>query len=320
MTAKKDSKKAAAAKPAKPAKTSAAGKIVKSAKPAAAKKIVKSAKPAAAKKIVKSAKPAAAKKVVKAAKPAAAKKIVKPAKPAAAKKIVKAAKATTAKKIVRPAAAAKPAKPPNPASPAGRPTAPATNEAPLYAFMLELLRVRPKVWRAFYLPSDVTLKELSRAIQRHMGWDGWHVWRLNICGQGYMERDVTGGLGFDGELDAAKVRLRDLGLGAGSVFSYEYDFGDGWGHRLTLVDDDYRPDSPGSRSGILDGARACPPDDCGGPWGYRRMLEALADTDDPDHERMVEWAGEDFDPEFYLFSRGPRPRKGRGGPSKPRKS
>ena len=45
--------------------------------------------------------------------------------------------------------------------------------------------------------------------------------------------------------------------------------------------------------------RACPPEDCGGPWGYARLLAVLRDPKHEEHEEMAEWIGEDFDPEAF---------------------
>jgi hypothetical protein len=47
------------------------------------------------------------------------------------------------------------------------------------------------------------------------------------------------------------------------------------------------------------GRRAGPPDDCGGPWGYGALLEAIADPAHAEHSNMLEWVGDDFDPEQF---------------------
>ena len=49
----------------------------------------------------------------------------------------------------------------------------------------------------------------------------------------------------------------------------------------------------------LTGKRACPPEDCGGVWGYASFLEALHDPEHPEHEEMLEWIGGAFDPEVF---------------------
>src|SRR5262249_8041864 len=50
---------------------------------------------------------------------------------------------------------------------------------------------------------------------------------------------------------------------------------------------------------ILDGAGACPPEDCDGPDEYLELLQALTDPADPDHAEAVEQLGEDYDPARY---------------------
>ena len=49
----------------------------------------------------------------------------------------------------------------------------------------------------------------------------------------------------------------------------------------------------------LDGARACPPEDSGGPWGYQNNLKVLADPDHEDYQDVIEWMGDKFDPEKF---------------------
>lgn len=44
--------------------------------------------------------------------------------------------------------------------------------------------------------------------------------------------------------------------------------------------------------------RACPPEDCGGAWGYTEFLEAIQDPTHPEHESFLEWVGGNFDSEF----------------------
>ncbi len=52
----------------------------------------------------------------------------------------------------------------------------------------------------------------------------------------------------------------------------------------------------------IDGKRTCPPEDCGGPWGYKEFLKAIKDPRHKRHEEMTEWIGGDFDPEYFNIS------------------
>ena len=79
---------------------------------------------------------------------------------------------------------------------------------------------------------------------------------------------------------------------------WDYDFGDGWEHDVVV--EAIEP----ARAGVtypvcLAGKRACPPDDCGGPWGYSNLLAALSDPTHDEHEELTEWVGEDFDPAHF---------------------
>ena len=79
---------------------------------------------------------------------------------------------------------------------------------------------------------------------------------------------------------------------------YEYDFGDGWVHEIKL--EKILPADNTMKSPVCtDGALACPPEDCGGIWGYAQMLEALKDPHHEQHEETLEWIGEEFDPELF---------------------
>jgi len=78
---------------------------------------------------------------------------------------------------------------------------------------------------------------------------------------------------------------------------YEYDFGDGWRHEVLF---EYSPplDPKVKIPVCVEGERACPPEDSGGPWGYDDFLAALSNRKHPRHGEMLEWVGE-FDPEAF---------------------
>ena len=81
-------------------------------------------------------------------------------------------------------------------------------------------------------------------------------------------------------------------------FQYEYDFGDSWNHEV-LFEGVVQPDSKVKYPLCLEGARACPPDDCGGIWGYADFVEAIGDKKHERHYEFVEWFGGRFDPEKF---------------------
>ncbi|MBV6342913.1 plasmid pRiA4b ORF-3 family protein, partial [Candidatus Magnetobacterium casense] len=79
---------------------------------------------------------------------------------------------------------------------------------------------------------------------------------------------------------------------------YTYDFGDNWEHNI-LLEKILPRDATIKYPICITGKRACPPDDCGGPWGYEDLLKVISDPEHVEHDYMVEWVGEDFDPERF---------------------
>lgn len=87
----------------------------------------------------------------------------------------------------------------------------------------------------------------------------------------------------------------------GATCLYVYDFGDGWEHLVELKAVVESPERFKRR--LVGGARAFPPEDCGGIWGYERCLAALGllkadDFDQTVLEETREWLG-DWDPEGF---------------------
>jgi hypothetical protein len=98
--------------------------------------------------------------------------------------------------------------------------------------------------------------------------------------------------------DDRRTRLRGIARKEGANFLYEYDFGDGWRHVITVENiQPWTQESMVPR--CLDGARTCPPEDCGGIGGYEHLLEALRNPRHPEHKEMRAWAGKHFDPELF---------------------
>jgi len=79
---------------------------------------------------------------------------------------------------------------------------------------------------------------------------------------------------------------------------YEYDFGDGWMHKI-VVEKIVAPSPKVKAPCCVAGVRACPPEDCGGPYRYAEFLKAIRDPSHPEHEDMVEWLGGEFDPAYF---------------------
>jgi hypothetical protein len=131
----------------------------------------------------------------------------------------------------------------------------------LVRMKVTLENVHPTVWRRFLVPAGFTLRQLHRVLMDTMGWHDSHLHQFIVRGNYYGKTDPEFGLARRDE------RLHNLehvlALGVRS-FRYEYDFGDGWMHRIAIEkveEADGRPLKPV----CLAGKRACPPEDSGGP-------------------------------------------------------
>lgn len=163
----------------------------------------------------------------------------------------------------------------------------------IYQINVTLKGSKPPIWRRAQVPSEITLAQLHRILQRVMGWEGYHLYQFVVGGMEYSDPRVLEEM--EGE-DAHKVTLATLVRGEKFTFLYEYDFGDRWGHDLLI--EKILPREDGKRYPLcLTGKRACPPEDCGGIWGYTAFLQAIRDPKHPEHEAMLEWIGGEFDPE-----------------------
>ncbi|MEU5720278.1 plasmid pRiA4b ORF-3 family protein [Micromonospora sp. NPDC047738] len=168
----------------------------------------------------------------------------------------------------------------------------------IFQLKVSLAGVRPTVWRRVRVPGGYTLDRLHRVVQHAMGWRDCHLHSFEIDGCQYGEPDPDGDLAFRDELD---VRLDEV-LGKGGRFRYTYDFGDWWEHDL-VVEDSCTADPDERYPSCLEGERACPPENVGGPSGYAVLLAALADPAHPEHEAMRDWVADGFDPDSFDAAR-----------------
>lgn len=168
----------------------------------------------------------------------------------------------------------------------------------VYQLKVSLKGIRPPVWRRVLVTSDTSLPAFHAIIQAVMGWAGYHMHQFIIDGEyfGQPHEDYEL-MGMDLE-DEQEYRLADLGLREGRKFTYEYDFGDSWQH--TILIEKMLPVDPDARCPVcMKGKRACPPEDCGGPWGYANLLEVIRDPSHDEHDEMLEWLDGEFDPEEF---------------------
>ena len=168
-------------------------------------------------------------------------------------------------------------------------------DAKVYQLKVTLKGSKPPIWRRVQVKDNIRLGDLHGVIQCAMGWGGGHLHQFIHQGQYFGEPSDDD---CDRVADEEKVRLSDLHLRAKTKFVYEYDFGDGWMHDI-VVEKTLSVEKGVDYPRCIDGKRACPPDDCGGIWGFYDMLQAVSDPKHPEHENLKEWLGDGFDEQAF---------------------
>ncbi len=177
---------------------------------------------------------------------------------------------------------------------------PPREDVATYRIRVDLDGANPPIWRRLELASDLTLARLHDIVQTAMGWTDSHLHEFasgdsptdrlaeHYRPQASLDDDVLG-------VDEASVRLDEVLAEPGDRLFYSYDLGDDWSHTLRLEAVSPRePEQPAAA--CLAGARACPPEDCGGIWGYQDLLRTLSRPESADAEDLLEWVGPGFDP------------------------
>jgi Plasmid pRiA4b ORF-3-like protein len=166
------------------------------------------------------------------------------------------------------------------------------SNAEVYAIKVTLLGTRPPVWRRILVPRDITLRNLHRTLQVVMGWSNSHVHQFISRRSGLSEQRRSG----NKITNENQTKLGELIATVGERLLYEYDFGDGWQHELSL--EEVLLGDETFQQMCVAGKQCCPPEDCGGPQGFAELLQALDNPNHPSHHEAQEWLG-DFAAESF---------------------
>ena len=162
-----------------------------------------------------------------------------------------------------------------------------------YQIHVQLRDIEPPIWRRLVLPDTLPLPALHAALQYALNWSGRHLHEFSVGPVCFGKPEPEEGRE---PIDEMGVRLNQLAPDVGDPILYRYDFGDRW--EVDLVVEDLWAAEGKRVPRCVEGERAGPPDDCGGPPGYDEMLSALADPAHPEHHSMKVWAG-DWKPEHF---------------------
>jgi hypothetical protein len=160
---------------------------------------------------------------------------------------------------------------------------------------VSLRDIEPTIWRAVSVPAAMPLSGLHEVLQVAFGWQNCHLHDFRVGDMRFSAPSV------EDEMFSVDEGAAPLGaiVSVGSTFVYHYDFGDDWEHSITVERVSHDNDRTIRCSG---GARACPPEDCGGAHGYAHLLEVLANPKDEEYADLKAWVPRGFDPERFALA------------------
>jgi hypothetical protein len=175
----------------------------------------------------------------------------------------------------------------------------------VFQFKITLKDIDPIIWRQILVPESYSFWDLHVAIQDAMGWLDYHLHVFRIKrkqSRKFTEIGIPDEDRFDGDpeiLPGWEIPIYDYFTEVGSTSDYEYDFGDGWEHEVILEGILLREKGQ-KYPRCIGGARACPPEDCGGIPGYYNLLKVISDPSHDKYEEMITWLGKKYDPDEFV--------------------
>lgn len=161
---------------------------------------------------------------------------------------------------------------------------------------ISLIDSDPEIYRIVEVPSNIRLESFADVINTAMGWEGYHMHLFQKGKTIYTTEESDDEFLFDPvkTVNSYSLSLGEILTRKGSHIKYEYDFGDSWMHRITLESQQAYKKDETQGVFLIDGANACPPEDCGGIYGYQEMLEALKQPHSKAAKEYREWLGKNF--------------------------
>lgn len=171
-------------------------------------------------------------------------------------------------------------------------------EIAVYRLHVAVEDITPPIWREIELTSNTTLVGLHNALQVLMGWHDSHLWAIEAGRKRYELPDPDVRMRQAAVDDPRRVTVGAVLAGKQKTLRYNYDFGDDWLVKVKVLSV-AKPEPRVRYPRCLAGGRAGPPEDCGGPPGFERLLAARKNPGSGDARELLEWAGTDWNPEAF---------------------
>jgi len=161
---------------------------------------------------------------------------------------------------------------------------------------IELQGIEPLIWRRVAVSTRISLTGVHRVVQAAMGWLDCHLWDFEVSGRKY-SMHLPGDPDWNERIENADMITLGGLLRAGErQMQYVYDMGDFWEHSI-ISEKVTAPVAEVSYPQFLGGERRCPPEDCGGPFGYGEFLRKISSKQRKTREGALDWYGGPYDPD-----------------------
>lgn len=167
---------------------------------------------------------------------------------------------------------------------------------------IELENSEPLIWRELEVPSNLCLTSLAQAILLAFGWNEDHLHQFLESRKNHYATSLNelGGTLYPGTKDGSRYGVSHLLKKQGDSVLFEYDYGDSWYHKVKLKSVADYADYETKAVRLIGGANACPPDDCGGIYRYRHLVELMQKKPQSSElSEFYDWMGCKWDPEFF---------------------
>lgn len=164
----------------------------------------------------------------------------------------------------------------------------------VYELQIKLMNSEPLIWRRFIVEPDILLVDLHRIIMTVMGWTNSHLHQFSHNNIDYAPKEFE----LENSKDSRITKLDTLLKRVNDSILYEYDFGDGWAHEV-ILEKIFETLGKNPIPLCIGGERHCPPENCGGVWGYTNLLKIISDPKNEEYEGMLAWLGGKFNPEDF---------------------
>lgn len=168
-----------------------------------------------------------------------------------------------------------------------------------YQMKIAIKNSKPSIWRRFIVPAGLSFSQLSIVLNEVMGWCGYHLSAFEFYHLGLRleeePEDIPRG---DYDVEDASEAMIEPYMDTEKWFTYVYDFGDDWEHRVTV--EKIIPDYEYNYPMVLKFKGETPYEDCGGIYEYYSLLDILKTPSHPEYEDMKDWTENHFTREYRL--------------------